>query len=187
MLCGNLRLHTLFREGGVRRRGEGWNRSLTESEGWSRVNWGAGMMTREKVGWCWWQKARGKIMRGDKEQRLWNLGPYGRQEGPSLLKLQIGLTSLIDEEMPKCIWEPLFALLPTDRDAEWDHLSQESLLGLPRCVSDSLSLSLSLPWVLHHAQATWILSRDEAKLVCKLSLSEIKTQLKPHDWKPKRV
>lgn len=95
------------------------------------------------------------------------------------MKLWTRLTSLIDEEMPKCIWDSLFALLPTDTDTEWDHLSQESLLSLPHSVSDSVSLSV--PWVLYHAQATWILSKDEAKLVCKLSLSEIKTQLKPHE------
>lgn len=93
------------------------------------------------------------------------------------MKLWTRLTNVIDEELPKCIWEPLFALLPTDTDTECDHLSHRSPLSLPR----SVSVSLSLPWVLYHAQATWILSKDEAKLVCKLSLSEIKTQLKPHE------
>ena len=47
-------------------------------------------------------------------------------------KLQTRLTCLIDEEMPTCIWEPLFALLPRETATEWDHLSQESLLSLPR-------------------------------------------------------
>lgn len=53
------------------------------------------------------------------------------KEGRSHLKLRTRLTNLIDEEMPKCIREPLFALLPRDTDTEWDHLSQESLLSLP--------------------------------------------------------
>lgn len=42
-----------------------------------------------------------------------------------------------------------------------------------------LSDSLSLLWALHQPKAAWIPSKLEAKLVCKLSLSEIKTQLKP--------
>lgn len=125
---------------GVRVEEWGWSRSLSESKG-VKQNELVSQRDDEGAG-GWWQKAEGKIMRGKKEQRLWNFGPYGRQEGRSHLKLRTRLTTLIDEEMPKCIWEPLFALLPTDTDTEWDHLSQESPLCLPRRVSDSLSLSL---------------------------------------------
>lgn len=75
---------------------------------------------------------RGEDNAGRKKSRGCEIsGPYGRQEGRSQSKPWTRLTSLIDEEMPKCIWEPLFALLPTDTDTEWDHLSQESLLSLP--------------------------------------------------------
>lgn len=56
---------------------------------------------------------------------------YGGQDEQSHSKLQSRLTCLIDKEMPRCIWVSLFALLPTDTDAKWDHLSQESLLSLP--------------------------------------------------------
>lgn len=56
-----------------------------------------------------------------------------------------------------------------------DHLSQESLPSFTLI----LSVSPTLVWTFHHAQGEGILSKDEAKLVCKLSLSEIKTQLKP--------
>lgn len=139
-----------------------WTRSLSQSERVSKRD-----DTRES----------GVIAEGKE--------PSARPGRWSHLKLWTRLTSLIDEEMPKCIWEPLFALLPTDTGAEWDHLSQESLLHLPPRVSDSVSLPL--PWVLYHARETWILSKDEAKLVCKLSLSEIKTQLKPCEWNPVRV
>ena len=78
---------------------------------------------------------------GERKEEAVFLRPYGRQEGQNHLKVWTRLTTLIDEEMPKCIWEPLFALLPTVTDTEWDHLSQESLLSLPRRVSDSPSLS----------------------------------------------
>lgn len=87
------------------------------------------------------------------------------------LRLRTRLTSPVDEEMPTCIRDPLFALLPTDMDTEQDHLSLESLLGLP------LSLSYN--------QASWILSKEESKLVCKLPLSEIKTRLKAREGKPR--
>lgn len=49
-------------------------------------------------------------------------------------------------------------------------------------LAEYLTLCLSLTAMgLYNAQATWILSKDEAKLVRKPSPSEIKTQLKPHE------
>lgn len=176
----SLTSHSLQTEGGERWGfvcGWNWTGSLGEYRGeveWnSEQVWQWGWKQGDGDGWRQWENAGEK-----KEQSMKNLGAYGRQEGQNHLKLRTRLTSLIDEKMLKCIWEPLFALVPTDMTTKWDHLSKEFLLSLLW-----LSVSLTLPWVLYHGQATWILSKDEAKLVCKLSMSDIKTQLKPQEYK----
>lgn len=69
-------------------------------------------------------EARGKDNAGGGGSRGWEM--LGRLEDKWGEVIRTQLTSLIDEEMPKCIWELLFALLPKDTDTEWDHLSQES-------------------------------------------------------------
>lgn len=180
MLCGYLWCHTLADRG---RRGmgfgSGWNRSRSLGEYRGEAEW-----TSEQVWqWVWKQgdgdgwRQWGKNREGGVSRACEMLDRMEDKKGKNHMKLPTRLTSLIDEKMPKCIWEPLFALVPTDMTTKWDHLSKESLHSLLLW----LSVSLTLPWVLYHGQATWILSKDEAKLVCKLSLSEIKTQLKPHE------
>lgn len=114
------------------------------------------------------------MQRGKKERRLWNFRAERKTSGAKSF-------GLFGEEVPKCIGEPLFALLPKDTDTECHHLSQGS--RLLRWVS----VSLSVPCLLHRAQATCIVSTDQAKLVCKPSLSEIKTQLRPYEWRTKTV
>lgn len=69
------------------------------------------------------------------------------------------LATLADEEVPKCVWERLFALLPADTDAERHHLSPKVVLG-PPLVPSSPTEQAPLP-------------EDEAELVCELPLSEI--------------
>lgn len=124
---------------------------------WGRMNWWASKMT-------------GAMEKS--EQRLWNISLYGRQEGQSHLKPWNRLTSLADEEMATCLWEPLFALVPID--GRYPETICHKNPSLPHRVRSPLPLplpphSLPLPRALYHGQATWILSRDEAKLVCKLS------------------
>lgn len=68
------------------------------------------------------------------------------REGKSFTA-EVSLSTITDGEMPNCILEAWFALVPIDTETEWDHLSPEPPLQSP---SESLSLSFaamdSLPW-----------------------------------------
>jgi len=175
-MSGYLWLHTLCREG---REMEG---VVLRVKGWSRVNWWASVTTRE---------SRLREMAEGREKD--NAGKNGTEccEISGLMEDKRGkviLNGSLASLMKRCqMYLGAIVCITAHRHGCRVGPSVTRIPSLSSLLSLWLSVSLSLPWVLYHAQATWILSKDEAKLVCKLSLSEIKTQLKPHEWKPKRV